>query len=56
MYGEGAVTDQTGQKWFVRFRARDFSLDDSLQLGRPVEVDSYQIETLRTINVILQER
>ena len=46
MYGEGAVTDQTCQKWFAKFRAGDFSLDDTLWLGRPVQVDSNQIETL----------
>ena len=28
VYGEGAVTNQTCQKWFVKFRARDFSLDE----------------------------
>ena len=33
------------QKWFVKFQA-DFSLDNAPQLGRPVEVDSDQIETL----------
>ena len=44
--GEGAVTDQTCQKWFVKFRAGDFSLDDAPQSGRPVEVDSNHIETL----------
>ena len=44
MYGEGAVTDQMCQKWFVKFRAGDFSLDNAPQSGRPVEVD--QIETL----------
>ena len=27
VYGEGAVTDQTCQKWFADFRAGDFSLD-----------------------------
>ena len=36
VYGEGAVIDQTCQKWFVKFRAGDFSLDYALQLGRPV--------------------
>ena len=30
----------------MKFHARDFSLDDALWLGRPVEVDSDQIETL----------
>ena len=29
VYGEGAVTDQTCQKWFAKFRAGDFSLDDA---------------------------
>ena len=45
VYGEGAGTDRTCQKWFAKFRAGGFSLDDVLQLGRPVEVDSHQIET-----------
>ena len=46
VYGEGAVTDQTCQKWFAKFRARDFLLNDASWLGRLVEVDSNQIETL----------
>ena len=46
VYGEGAVTDQTCQKWFVKFRAGDFSLYNAPWSGRPVEVDSDQIETL----------
>ena len=29
VYGEGAVTDSTCQKWFVKFCAGDFSLDDA---------------------------
>ena len=44
VYGEGAVTDQKCQKWFVKFHVGDFSLDNAPQSGRPVEVD--QIETL----------
>ena len=35
--GEGAVT--------VKFCAGDFSLDDAPRSGRPVEVDTNQIET-----------
>ena len=46
VYGEGAVIDQAREKWFAKFLARDFSLDGPLQSGRPVEVDSDQIETL----------
>ena len=34
------------QKWFAKFCAGDFSLDDAPWWGRPVEVDSDQIETL----------
>ena len=32
--------------WFAKFHAGDFSLDEAPQSGRPVEVDSDQIETL----------
>ena len=46
MYREVAVTDWTCQKWFVKFHAGDFSSDDAPQSGRPIEVDSSQIETL----------
>ena len=46
VYGEGAVIDQTSQRWFVKFCSRDFLLDDAPWLGRPDEVDSDQIETL----------
>ena len=40
------MTDRTCQKWFAKFCAGDFLLDDAPQTGRPVEVDSNQIETL----------
>ena len=40
--GEGAVTDQMCQKWFVKFPTGDFSLDDAPWSGRPIEVDSNQ--------------
>ena len=33
-------------KWFVKFRAGDFSLDNAPWSGRPLEVGSDQIETL----------
>ena len=46
VYGEGAVTDWICQNWFAKSRAGDFSLDDAPQSGRPVEVDSDQIETI----------
>ena len=46
MCGGGAVTDRTCPKWFARFHAGDILLDNDPQSGRPVEVDSNQIETL----------
>ena len=46
MYGEGVVTDRMCQKWFEKFHAGDFSLDNAPWSGRSVEVDSNQIETL----------
>ena len=46
VYGQGAVTARTCQKWFAKFHAGDFSLDDAPWSGRPVEVDRNQIETL----------
>ena len=46
VYGESAVTDRTCQKWFVKFRARAFSLDNAPWSGRPITVDSDQTETL----------
>ena len=50
VYGKGAVSDQTCLKWFVKSFAGDFSLDGAPRLGRPVEVDSDQIETLTENN------
>ena len=46
VYGEGAMTAQMCQKWFVKFRAGEFLLDDASWVGRSVQVDSDQIETL----------
>ena len=40
MYGEGAVAERMCQKWFPKFCAGDFSLDNAPQSGRSVEVDS----------------
>ena len=47
VFGEDAVTDRMCQKWFVKFQAGDFSLNND---ARPVEVDSNQIETLTENN------
>ena len=44
VYVESAVTDWMCQKWFGKFCAGDFSLDDAPRSGRRVEVDSNPIE------------
>ena len=46
VHREGPVTYWTCQKWFAKFRAGDFPLDDAPWLGGPAEVDSNQIKTL----------
>ena len=46
VYGEGAVTDRICQKWFAKFWAGDFLLNNAPWSSRPVEVDSNQIKTL----------
>ena len=38
------------QKWFAKFHAGDFSLDNTPQLGRFVKVGSDQIQTLTENN------
>ena len=38
------------QKWFVKFYAADFLLNDTTQSDWPLEVDSDQIETLTENN------
>ena len=50
VYGEGAVTGQTFQKWFAKFCTGDFLLDKSPWLSRPVAIDSHQTETLTEKN------
>ena len=48
VYGDGAMTDRMCQKWFAKFRAR--------LLHAQVEVDSDQIKTLRTIDIVPRGR
>ena len=44
--GEDTVTEGMFQKWFAKFHAGDFMVNDATWLGRPVEVNRDQIETL----------
>ena len=49
-YGEGTVTNQMCQKWFAKFWAGNFSLDNAPQSGRPAGVEGDQIKTLTENN------
>ena len=54
VYGEGAVTDRTCQKWFAKFHAGDFSNWMMLH-GRVDQLKLIMIKSrhkLRTVNVI----
>ena len=37
---EDSVTERTVQRWFVRFRAGDFNLEDKPHEGRPTGIDN----------------
>ena len=43
VYGEGAVTDQICQKWFVKFHAGDFTLDNA-----PRRVDQLKLIEIKS--------
>ena len=49
------MTKSNMSKWFTKFHAVDFPIDDA-QLDIPIEVDSDQIKTLRTIISIPHRR
>ena len=44
------MTAQMCKKWFVKFPPGDLSLDNATWLGRPVEIDRVQTETLAKNN------
>ena len=46
VYREGSVTDWTCRRWFAKFWAGDFLLDEAPQSGKPVEAVSDQIKVL----------
>ena len=53
VYEEDAVTDLKRQKWFVKFHAGDFSLDNVPQSVHPLKFIVIKlIHLLRTTNVL----
>lgn len=43
VYGATAVSNNTCDRWFARFRSGDFDLNDSARSGRPTSADDDQI-------------
>ena len=46
VYGKGTETNEMCQKWFTKFHAGGFLVENPARSGRPVKVNSDQIETL----------
>ena len=42
--GQGTVFYVTAKRWFKRFRNGDFSLQDYLRSGRPMEIDLAELK------------
>jgi len=40
IWGADSVIERTVQRWFVRFRAGDFNLEDKPRGGRPSSIDN----------------
>lgn len=56
VYGEDAVTESTVRRWFVKFRAGNFDLEDADRPGRPSAVDDDQIKVQIETNPRLTTR
>ena len=46
VYSKSAVAQRTVRKWFARFKAGDFNLEDQERLGRPSTTDEDLLKTL----------
>ena len=46
VYGEHALAEQTCQKWFARFKSRDFVLKDEERPGKPRKFEDEELEAL----------
>ena len=50
VYGENAVAESTVRKWFAKFKANNFNLEDAPRSGRPSTIDDDQIMALIETN------
>ena len=46
IYGDGAIAERIVRKWFPKFKADDFNLEDQERPSRPSVIDKDQIKTL----------
>ena len=46
VYGEHALADRTCQKWFARFKSRDFGLEDEECPGQPKKFENEGLKAL----------
>jgi len=46
VYGNNALQERQCQRWFTRFRAGNFDLNDASRSGRPIKVDDDKIKAL----------
>lgn len=46
VYGDNTLQERQCQRWFTKFRAGDFDLNDTPRSGRPIEVDDDKIKAL----------
>ena len=45
VYGDGAIAERPVRKWFAKFKAGDFNLEDQERPGRAATTDEDQIKT-----------
>ena len=50
VYEENSVAESTVRKWFAKFKANNFDLEDAPRSGRPSTIDDDQIMALIETN------
>jgi len=46
VYGDNALTERVCQKWFAKFRSRDFDINDAPRSGRPTKINSDNVKAI----------
>ena len=53
VYGIGVLTARTVQNWFARFRDGNFTLEDDDRSGRPVELETDELEAFQRLTTCM---